>query len=740
MVTPLPVLEVDGPEIDGPMSDRVDAAALHAAIKAYFGFDDFHVGQREVIEDVIGGRPTLAVMPTGAGKSLCYQLPAVVLGGVTLVVSPLISLMRDQVDALRARGIAAAYLNSSLDADAQRAVIDGVRHGTWRLLYVAPERFRHAAFCRAIAEAGVALFAVDEAHCISRWGHDFRPDYVRLGDAISRLEPPRVLACTATATPAVRHDIVRCLGLGDPAVHVAGFLRTNLFLEVSLCAGDHDKDKRLAAFLKRRFDGSDEAWSGAVIVYASTRKRVERYADVARQALGADAVVAYHAGMVDEQRTAAQTRFMEGRARVAVATNAFGMGVDRADVRAVVHVDMPRTVEAYYQEVGRAGRDREPAHCLLLYNPNDTRVHEFLIGRGHPEPADVARVWSAVRGESFGGPVSLARIADIAEGKPNPGAVEPAIRLLTRVGAVSVDAPGAAWAVEGAPVDAHALGIDFEEVAHHREAEFDRLRDMKRFVHHQGCRHAYVLDYFGDTVQLDCPGCDRCHHQREGGPAGATDLPAGDADILRVRKALAGVARAKGRFGVRKVAAMLAGSKARELSRTSLVELSTFGLLSGIGVDGCVGLLQLLVDRGLCRLRGDDYPLCEITDAGWQVMQGRRAVDFGLPPALSAESITSKRVARMRKGAAEPSGDSAAEHVELDSAIVESLRAFRREEAVRAGVASYIIFHDRTLRAIAAEPPDDRDGFLRVKGLGPAKWDRFGERLVAHLRGGEAPD
>lgn len=699
---------------------------LRRALAEHFGFEDFHAGQRDVIEDVLAGHPTVAIMPTGAGKSLCYQLPALLLDGVTVVVSPLIALMKDQVDALRARGIAAEFVNSSLSADAQRSALDRLAAGATRLVYVAPERFRHGAFLRALSRVPIALFAVDEAHCISRWGHDFRPDYTRLGHAIEIVRPRRILACTATATPDVRDDMARVLGLASPRVHVAGFLRTNLFLEARHCSGDRDRAARLASFLTEG-PGAE----GAIVVYASTRRRVERFAHAVAQVIGPENVVAYHAGMSDADRVRAQEQFMSGAVRVAVATNAFGMGVDRADVRAVVHVDLPRTVEGYYQQVGRAGRDGAPAHCLLLYNPNDTRVHEFLIDQSHPAPELVAEVWRALKTAPGDGAMRLADLAAVVEGADGEPAVEAALRVLGRVDAVVPDAQRAVRAAPGAPDDVEALGIAFDDLARHRDAEHDRLRMMKRFVHHPGCRHAYVLDYFGEPFAGPCPGCDRCH----GGSAGASPAivrePALPDETEIIRKALAGVARARGAFGLRRVAGMLAGSKARDVIRTNLAKLSTYGLLADVGVEGCAELLQLLVDQDLCRLVGADYPLIELTEAGWEVMQAKRRPPFRLPDHLVPGRTVRTRVQMLRgeRRRSKPSLDDPPP--EVDAELVEALRAFRRDEAAERNVPPFVILHDRTLLALALLAPRDRESFLAVPGLGPAKWDRFGERILA---------
>ncbi|MEB3223824.1 MAG: ATP-dependent DNA helicase RecQ [Candidatus Sericytochromatia bacterium] len=361
---------------------------IEACLRERFGLSGFREGQREVIDALLAGRSTLAVMPTGRGKSLCYQLPALLLPGVTVVVSPLIALMKDQVDALEARGIPATFVNSSLDPETQAERLEGLVEGTWRLLYVAPERFRQRAFLEALRHVRVSLLAIDEAHCLSQWGHDFRPDYLKLRAAREACGDPVVLAATATATPEVRTDVIGQLGLRDPHIVVSGFDRPNLRYVVRHTPSEEAKAEKLLEILDRV--------PGAAIVYAATRKNVEAVTErLVSAGIGA---VAYHAGLGDEERAAAQERFMAGRARVVVATNAFGMGIDKPDVRAVVHHDLPGTLEAYYQEAGRAGRDGHPAYCVLLYSPADRYLQEFFIEGGCPRPETVAGVYRVLAG------------------------------------------------------------------------------------------------------------------------------------------------------------------------------------------------------------------------------------------------------------------------------------------------------------------------------------------------------
>ncbi|HEV3339436.1 MAG TPA: RecQ family ATP-dependent DNA helicase [Pirellulales bacterium] len=353
-----------------------------------FGLASFRPGQREVIETVLAGQDCLCVMPTGGGKSLCYQLPALAQPGVTLVVSPLIALMKDQVDQLQARGLSATYINSTLDAAEQHARLQAMAAGQYPLVYVVPERFRSPRFLEALRAARLRLLAVDEAHCISQWGHDFRPDYARLGRFRTMLGMPPTIALTATATATVRADIIELLNLRSPRVFVTGFVRPNLRYDVQLPYGKGRKERILADFLGNT--------SGSGIIYASSRKRCEEVAEFIRQTVGRSAVV-YHAGLASEERRTAQDHFMQGQSEIVVATTAFGMGIDKPDVRFVVHYNLPGTLEGYYQEAGRAGRDGLPSRCLLLYTYGDRRIQEFFIESAYPARDVVEKVYDYLR-------------------------------------------------------------------------------------------------------------------------------------------------------------------------------------------------------------------------------------------------------------------------------------------------------------------------------------------------------
>jgi ATP-dependent DNA helicase RecQ len=362
-------------------------ADLREHLQNHFGLDDFRPRQREVIEDVLSGKDVLCVMPTGAGKSLCYQLPAAVGGGLTLVVSPLISLMEDQVQQLTDEGIPALLLNSSLTGAQARQVVAQIHQGFEGLLYVAPERFYAQTFQSTFEQLRPRLFAIDEAHCISQWGHDFRPEYSKLGEVRQRLGDPPTIALTATATDDVREDIIRRLGLREPSIVITGFDRPNLSYESRRISKVAEKFGELRSFCREDANGSG-------IVYCATRKAVDEVSAMLKDELRDRPVFAYHAGMDQADRTANQEQFMQTERAIAVATNAFGMGINKPDVRFVVHYNVPGTLEAYYQEAGRAGRDGLPARCVMLFNYQDRYTQEFFIDKiGEEKPdADPAAI------------------------------------------------------------------------------------------------------------------------------------------------------------------------------------------------------------------------------------------------------------------------------------------------------------------------------------------------------------
>ena len=409
-------------------------------LRTRFGYPDFRPPQIRGIQAALSGRDALIVLPTGGGKSLCYQVPALLRDGLTVVVSPLISLMKDQVDALERRGLAAAFINSTLSAGEVADRMAQARDGSLKLLYLAPERIEAGRTLQRLTDIGIAMLAVDEAHCISEWGHDFRPSYRKIGSIRERLGFPQTIALTATATPDVREDIVRQLALREAEVVVAGFDRVNLTYHVSPTRTQRDKDSAAVRWLREA--------EGPAIVYAPTRKAVERVTSVLVR--GRIKAVAYHAGLDDGLRQRAQDAFMQERARVIVATSAFGMGIDKSDVRLVVHHAMPGSLESYYQEAGRAGRDGLASACVLLHSYPDRFTHEFFIEHAHPDRALIEQAWRVLRtsadGKGFVG-LTLEEIARRLPPKAGDRKVGAALRALVAASAMTVEpaAAGRVW-------------------------------------------------------------------------------------------------------------------------------------------------------------------------------------------------------------------------------------------------------------------------------------------------------
>jgi len=456
------------PRPSQPAAAPVAPADPETVLRRSFGFAAFREGQRAVIASVLAGRDTQAILPTGAGKSLCYQLPAVAGDALVIVISPLISLMRDQVAGLRAQGIPAGCIHSGQDDADKRAVFRALGAGGAFVLYLSPERAQKPGFARWLAGQRPLLFAIDEAHCVSQWGHDFRPDYLRLS-LLREIRPEvPILALTATATPLVVQDIARALHLREPSRHIHGFYRPNLYYQVAACAGEAEK----AAWLEQALGQTP---SGRVIVYCGTRRASEA---VAQQLAGRFSGVGhYHAGLPAAERTAIQEDFAAGRLRILMATNAFGMGIDHPDVRLVVHHQLPGTLEAYYQEVGRAGRDGLPATCLLLYAKRDKGLQTFFI-RQSDAPKEVIRLrWSALDAM-----IAYTESATclLLYAKRDKGLQTFFIR--------QSDAP--------------------KEVIRLRWSALDA---MIAYTESATCRHAGILDYFRDAQRLErCGHCDVC--------------------------------------------------------------------------------------------------------------------------------------------------------------------------------------------------------------------------------------
>jgi len=615
------------------------------SLRKHFGFEEFREGQEEVISTILSGNDAMVVMPTGSGKSLCYQLPALMMDGATLVVSPLIALMKDQVDALHARGLPATFINSAIPETEQRARIESLRRGEYKLVYVAPERFRSSRFNAALRSVNISLFAVDEAHCVSTWGHDFRPDYLRLKHVIESLGNMRTLALTATATPYVRSDIIQQLGLKDPQTFVSGFDRPNLSIEVVHTQREREKISRI-----KRLASSH---SGSGIIYASTRKAVEQVGSRLKE-LGLS-VVTYHAGMSDGQRIKAQEDFMTGRKQMIVATNAFGMGIDKAEIRFVVHYQMPGSIEAYYQEIGRAGRDGLPSTCLLLFNYADKNTHDFFIDGSYPNGTLVRQVYDALVSTGLKRiELSATELTKRAQQK-NEMAVNSALYLLERAGHIERTMVGpnrdeqgsrrsrTIFMLDDPPVS--QLRTNQADVARRGDLERRKLREIIELCYTEYCYRAYILDYFGDRHHArQCGTCGNCRpnqpassdlHSFESSPSLPVETdnnprPLDADELLRVRKILACAKRMKGRFGKRVLAATLRGSASRVVLNAHLNELSTYGLLKDMPQDLILVFIEALVSAGCLSVTKGQYPTVSITELGNRVMLEKEQVELNL--------------------------------------------------------------------------------------------------------------
>jgi ATP-dependent DNA helicase RecQ len=468
-------------------------------LHAHFGFRQFLDGQEDAIGSVLAGRDVLVVMPTGGGKSLCYQLPALMLDGLTVVVSPLIALMKDQVDGLVAKGIPATFVNSSLtDAEIGRR-LGAVGRGEYRLVYVAPERFKSRIFVEAVAPLTIALFAVDEAHCISQWGHDFRPAFLQIGEAAKALGSPPVLALTATATPQVIDDIRKQLRRPRLEVVNTGVYRPNLVMQVVQATSEDEKDRRLDEALSRA--------EGSGIVYTATVKAAQ--AVHARLLAAGESVALYHGKLRAAERHAAQDRFMNGEVRLMVATNAFGMGIDKPDIRFVLHYQMPGKLEAYLQEAGRAGRDGDKADCLLLFHRKDRQVQQFFLAHARPGEEDLSAVHGAL--VKAGGPLTLAALAEALPGH-TPGRLQSVLARLRDGGRVRTDRQRRWRSVGREPLDAEALQALVVEQRDQDEHDREALERMVFYAQTGWCRWRVLLDWFGEAPPFEqhCGHCDNC--------------------------------------------------------------------------------------------------------------------------------------------------------------------------------------------------------------------------------------
>ncbi|MEO5577079.1 MAG: ATP-dependent DNA helicase RecQ [Gaiellaceae bacterium] len=647
---------------------------LKPALTRLFGFADFRPGQEQVVRAAVDGRDTLALMPTGSGKSLTYQLAAMLRPTPTLVLSPLIALMKDQIDKLPPEIAAEATLiNSSLDPDEAEARLRGAAEGRYRLLYVAPERLRQRHFLDAIAGIDIGLVVIDEVHCVSMWGHDFRPDYLFIRRALDTLGKPAILGMTATATPTTEREIAAALGR-EPEIVRTSVVRPNLRYDVELVDGQQDRLRTLVRRLR-------ELRGASAIVYARSRRTCE---EVARTLRVHDlAAIHYHAGLESEERSAAQEAFIEGRVQTVVATTAFGMGIDKPDIRLVALYNYPESLESYVQMVGRAGRDGRASDTLLLASPTDAGQLRRFARSDIPTVTDLRAVYGRLRGRREISPEELGS-------DPDPRVL---VGMLEQVGLVQrgFDA-GRAMQIEvpEPPADA-AERIDTLLARYEREA-LTRADRLVHFAESRSCRHRQVAEHFGETLAEDCGMCDVCSPLMVPVEAPRAQALLPEDIAAAIHDAVLGLRWPLGRTGL---AAMLHGaiSAPRSAQRSP-----HFGLLAAATQAEVKRWIQLLEVAGaLESFESDD---------GFRLLRGVAGAE--LP----------------RIGVAASAGPA-------DEGLFERLRAWRLKRAREDEVPAYVVLHDATLRELATAKPENERDLAAVKGFGPTKLERYGDDVLA---------
>lgn len=660
-------------------------------LKSAFGYDQFRPGQEAAVTAILSGRDTVVVLPTGGGKSLCFQVPALLMPGITVVVSPLISLMKDQVDALTARGLPAAFINSTLTPGQVSDRLAKADRGEIKLLYVAPERFDYGRTAERLRKIGVSLLAIDEAHCISQWGHDFRPSYLRVKKVHEALGSPTTIALTATATPEVRRDIVRELALKNPETIITGFDRPNLSYYVVPARNEAEKEKRLVEILRR--------YDGLAVIYASTRRAVDELTKILERAKIRAA--GYHAGLDDVRRHEIQEAFMTEKIRAIVATNAFGMGIDKPNVRLVIHYAMPGTLEAYYQEAGRAGRDGLHSDVFLLHSFPDRFTHEFFINGSHPERAVVEKTYDAlVRLSDRQGFVAADadEIARTIKPKANGREVEGALRILTRVDAVT-SSNG-----EQGKVHVRLLATP-DRIKRELTGETNRELGFLRAL----WRGVGAALHGGAVIDLDGlpPGL--------GGSANAIPL----LESLQERQFLVWERLGNGLYLTDRSAplsrfkvdwAALERRRAAELSKLQAVQRYAYTRECRRGF-----VLRYFGDPA-ARTKCDGCDNC--------LGIAMTAVPDDEPPRRKNRDRRRRDPARIADANDEVSVGPAEEQ------LLAALKSVRTTIAREEHVPPYIVFSDRTLAEIALRRPRSMSAFQNVRGVGPTKLQRYGPRFL----------
>jgi ATP-dependent DNA helicase RecQ len=678
---------------------------LSALLSAVFGFAGFRAGQERVCRAAVAGNDLLLVMPTGAGKSLCFQLPALARGGTALVISPLIALMEDQAAKLAALGLKVARIHSGLDRAVARQACADYLKGDLQFLFIAPERLRVPGFVEMLAKRQLGLIAIDEAHCISQWGHDFRPDYRTLGEHLPRLRGTGdaiapVIALTATATPTVQADIVTQLGLVTPKQFIHGFRRGNLAIEVVEVSMPERPGviRGLLADPHRR----------PAIVYATSRKQAERLAE--DLALCSQiAAAAYHAGLEPERRETVQRAFQSGELEVVVATIAFGMGIDKPDIRTVIHAGLPGTLEGYYQEIGRAGRDGHESRTYLMHSYADQRTHGFFLNRDYPPTASLLQIFTALGEE----PHTIDELRERTRMEAEE--FDKALEKLEIHGGARIDFGGSVTV--GSAQWKKSYGVQVQ----HRAEQFEHVL---RFTTAQQCRMSMLVGHFGDIEDAarPCGKCDVCS------PATAV--------LKQFRRPTAlELSMAAGIVGqLRPVSYKAAGTLQRALDPSEQMNRGEFdSLLDAMVRTGLIALEDAVYEKdGEVRR----YRKVMLTKAGLELRALERAellVNDGVVAEFrksSTDTVRTKKPAAGGRSAKSPQNSAEATLTAADEELAERLRAWRTGEAKRLGVPAYVVMHNQALAAIAQTRPATPRQLLSVKGLGDAKVEKFGEAIL----------